>query len=89
MLRVTFFLRPNQFPYDCPYGTDLDNLLKRFLDALTKTVFSSKASGKDSCVVIIEAMKVRAEKDDEDGIGAKLEIQPINGIQQAAGANAE
>lgn len=40
LLRVTFRLPPDKFPADHPYGNDLDNLLKRFFDALNLTVFS-------------------------------------------------
>src|SRR5437867_2981268 len=50
ILKVTFLLPPNKFQKDFPYGSDLDNLLKLFLDALNETVFSA-ASGKDSCVI--------------------------------------
>jgi Holliday junction resolvase RusA-like endonuclease len=40
-LKVTFLLPPNKFPTDFPYGPDLDNLLKRLLDGLHKTIFFS------------------------------------------------
>src|SRR5262245_28868092 len=58
LLRVTFRLPPDKFPPDNPYGNDLDNLLKRFCDALGKTVFA-KAPGRDGCVVALEASKVK------------------------------
>ncbi len=32
VLKITFLLPPDKFPKDFPYGPDLDNLLKRFLD---------------------------------------------------------
>ena len=57
ILDVTFFLPENKFPKDLPYGSDLDNLLKRFLDALNETIFS-EIKGKDSCVVELKAKKV-------------------------------
>ena len=75
ILNVTFLLPPNKFPSDCPYGPDLDNLLKRFLDALNRTIFSS-ADGKDSCVIsmTVKKTKVSSEKD----AGAILEILPVS-----------
>jgi len=74
-LRVTFFLPPNKFPTDLPYGSDLDNLLKRFLDALGKTVFS-EAKGGDSCVVSLSVMKTKASSEDQSG--AWFEILPVS-----------
>lgn len=74
VLRVTFLLPPDKFPHDFPYGPDLDNLLKRFLDALGSTVFSS-SNGGDSCIVALEAMKSRVDSLDE--AGAHLEILPV------------
>lgn len=72
-LRVTFFLPPDKFPADCPCGSDLDNLLKPFLDALGKTVFS-EAPGGDSCITSLQAFKVRV--DTTDNAGVALEIRP-------------
>ena len=71
-LNVTFLLRENQFPTDCPYGPDLDNLLKRFFDALNQTVFKN-VPGHDSCVISVNARKkqVKNEKD----AGALLKIK--------------
>ena len=75
LVRVTFRLPPNKFPKDHPYGSDLDNLLKRFFDALIKTVFAD-APGNDGIVVSIEATKVRVA--DSAQAGADLEIIEIN-----------
>ncbi|BBO33585.1 hypothetical protein PLANPX_3197 [Lacipirellula parvula] len=44
LMRVTFLLPPSKFATN-PVGNDLDNLLKRFCDALVKTV-SAKPKGK-------------------------------------------
>jgi Holliday junction resolvase RusA-like endonuclease len=74
LLRVTFLLKPSQFPKNCRFGPDLDNLLKRFLNALKCTVLS-EADGTDSCVVAIEAMKVCAETGTQPG--AELELLPV------------
>jgi len=74
VLRVTFLLPPNKFPRDLPYGPDLDNLLKRFLDALNETVFS-EIQGKDSCIISLSATKTSV--DSESDAGALLEVIPI------------
>jgi Holliday junction resolvase RusA-like endonuclease len=74
ILKVTFLLPPNKFPADLPHGPDLDNLLKRFFDALNETVFS-QTQGKDSCVIQVTATKTKV--DSERDSGALLEILPI------------
>ena len=75
LLKVTFMLPPDKFPLNFPYGPDLDNLLKRFLDALGKTIFAG-AEGCDSCIVSIHAMKARV--DTRDDAGASLEVLPVS-----------
>jgi len=75
ILKATLLLPPDKFPVDFPYGPDLDNLLKRLLDALNKTVFS-ETSGSDSCIVALSAMKTRATGTDEPGVD--LEILPVS-----------
>jgi len=74
VLRITYLLPRSHIPTDYPFGTDLDNLNKRFLDGLSKTVFS-EAKGKDSCVVVMETMKVIVDTKEE--AGAHIEILPI------------
>ena len=75
LLRVTFKLPSDKFNGKNPYGTDLDNLLKRFLDALSKTVFSD-APGQDACVVSLEASKVHVQNPKEAGVdGEIIEIE--------------
>ena len=74
LLRITYLLPRSHIPKDYPFGTDLDNLNKRFLDGLSKTVFS-EAKGKDSCVVAMEVMKVIVDTKRE--AGAHIEIMPI------------
>ena len=74
ILRVTFLLPPDKFPTDYPFGPDLDNLLKRFLDALNETVFS-EAKGKDSCVISMNVTKAKVDSSDEAGV--YFEILPI------------
>lgn len=73
-VKVTFLLPANKFPTDFPYGPDLDNLLKRTLDALQTTIFR-KARGRDSCVVALFAMKTKV--DDPREAGAHLEVLPV------------
>lgn len=74
LLRITYLLPRSHIPKNYPFGTDLDNLNKRFLDGLSKTVFA-KAKGKDSCVVAMETMKVIVETKEE--AGAHIEILPV------------
>jgi Holliday junction resolvase RusA-like endonuclease len=71
LVRVTFRLARDKFHEANPYGTDLDNLLKRFFDALGKTVFS-EAPGKDACVVAIEAAKVLVQNPSESGVDGEI-----------------
>ncbi len=71
ILRVTFYLPPSKFPSDLPYGNDIDNLLKRFCDALGETIFLD-APGKDSVIISVEACKVKVSDDKE--AGAEFEI---------------
>lgn len=68
-------LPPDEFPTDFPYGPDLDNLLKRFMDALNVTVFS-EAKGKDSCIVSMMVLKTRVASREE--AGAHLEVMPVS-----------
>ena len=77
LVRVTFRLPPDKFPKDHPYGSDLDNLLKRFFDALIETVFSD-APGKDGIIMSIEATKAKVI--DLSQAGADLEIIEIEKI---------
>ncbi len=74
LVRVTYLIPRRNVPKDFPYGTDIDNLNKRFFDALSQTIFS-EAKGKDSCVIALEAMKVVVESDSE--AGATLEVLPV------------
>lgn len=75
ILKATFLLPPDKYPSDLPYGPDLDNLLKRLLDALGETVFS-KTRGADSCIVSLTAMKTRAS--DSRRSGVHVEILPVS-----------
>jgi len=69
-------LPDNKYPEDLPYGSDLDNLLKRFCDAVNKTILSN-APGNDSCIVNIEASKARVKNIDD--AGAQFEFIILNG----------
>src|SRR5438093_12100422 len=73
-IRVAFFLPANKYPLDHPYGMDLDNLLKRFFDALETTVFRH-VPGKDGCITEIVASKVKVSSDAE--AGAELEMPEL------------
>jgi Holliday junction resolvase RusA-like endonuclease len=74
-LKLTFLLPENKFPKDFPYGPDIDNLLKRTLDALQQTVFRN-APGRDSCVIAMFAMKTKVASHDEAGV--HMEILPVS-----------
>ncbi len=71
LVKVTFRLSREKFHDSNPFGTDLDNLLKRFFDALGRTVFS-EAPGKDACVVAIEAAKVLVHNPSESGVDGEI-----------------
>ena len=71
LVRVTFKLAKDKFHDANPFGTDLDNLLKRFFDALSQTVFS-EAPGKDACIVAIEAAKVLVQNPSESGVDGEI-----------------
>jgi Holliday junction resolvase RusA-like endonuclease len=73
VMKVTFFLPRENIPHDFPFGNDLDNLLKRFFDALNKAIFRD-APGRDSCVMKVEASKVIV--DHREDAGAELEVTP-------------
>lgn len=64
-LDVEFLLPPDKYPPDFPLGPDLDNLLKRFFDALQQTVL--RGPGRDSCVVHVCAIKTRVASAAEAG----------------------
>jgi Holliday junction resolvase RusA-like endonuclease len=53
-MHVTFLMPETSFPANFPYGPDVDNLCKRFFDALKQTIFLS-APGEDSCVIALHA----------------------------------
>lgn len=59
---IVFSLLFDKYPPDFPYGPDLDNLLKRLLDALGQTVLK-ELPGKDSAIIEIHCSKQRTEDD--------------------------
>jgi len=75
IMKLTFLLPPNKFPIDFPFGPDLDNLLKRFLDGLNETIFS-ETPGKDSCIISMTVSKAKVESDEEAGV--LIEILPVS-----------
>ena len=72
-VEIEFILPMNKYPKDFPYGPDLDNLLKRFLDAVQK----SGALANDSFIVSLAARK-RMVRDDEE-TGVHVEFRPLKG----------
>jgi Holliday junction resolvase RusA-like endonuclease len=83
IVRVTFRLPREKFHNGNPYGNDIDNLLKRLFDALSKTVFS-EVPGRDACVVSVEATKVLVMNPMEAGVdGEIIEVAtPNNALEQ-------
>lgn len=70
-LTVEFRLGSESYATASEYGSDLDNLLRPFLNALETTVLTSG----DECVVELMASKSAAGSDAE--AGAALRIEPI------------
>lgn len=69
-MKVVFIFPKDKYPSDHPYGPDLDNYLKRFQDALNKTIFK-EAPGNDGCVTRLYAEK---RKGRGKVFGVKLKI---------------
>ncbi len=70
-MRVTFKLPKEKFHDGNPFGNDIDNLLKRLFDALSKTVFSEDP-GKDACVISVEATKVEVTNPNQVGVDGEI-----------------
>lgn len=66
-LDLEFILPSDKYPADHPYGPDLDNLLKRFLDALQATVLSHVEDG-DGAIVQLSVSKREVRKGEETGV---------------------
>ena len=74
-LEVDFILPGDRFPGDHPFGTDLDNLLGRLLNALNETVLAN-APGKDGAIVELRACKVPAGSDGVPGARIVITDEP-------------
>jgi Holliday junction resolvase RusA-like endonuclease len=72
-VEVEFLLPQDKFPRDFPHGRDLDNLLKRFLDAVQK----SGALENDSLIVKLTASKRKVR--DGEQVGALVEFRMLEG----------
>ncbi|MFC1939914.1 RusA family crossover junction endodeoxyribonuclease [Chloroflexota bacterium] len=66
-INVSFILPKDKYPKDHPQGPDLDNLLKRFLDALCATVLS-EAEGKDGAIVKLTVSKKQVRSAELSGV---------------------
>jgi Holliday junction resolvase RusA-like endonuclease len=75
VMRLVFILPSDKCPTDHPYGNDLDNLLKRFCDALQLTVLRD-APGRDGAIIRVEAEKIMASPTDPPGVDLELEELP-------------
>jgi Holliday junction resolvase RusA-like endonuclease len=65
-LEVSFILPADRFPFVHSCGNDLDNLLKRLLDALAESVLR-EAPGRDAAIVQLSAEKRKALKNEPTG----------------------
>src|SRR5207253_655138 len=75
VLRLVFILPSDKCPTDHPYGNDLDNLLKRFCDALQVTVLRD-TPGRDGAIIRVEAEKIMASPVEPPGVDFELEDMP-------------
>lgn len=75
VLKATFFLPKDKFTQSYKFGNDPDNLLKRFLEALNKTIFSD-APGKDFRIISMYVAKIKVS--DSEKAGVHLEILPVS-----------
>ena len=66
-MNVKFILPKDKYHKDHPYGTDLDNLLKRFLDAVGTTVLS-ETEGKDGAIVRLSVSKRKVRGNEKTGV---------------------
>lgn len=66
-LNALLLLPPDKYPADLPHGPDLDNLLKRLLDALSETVLH-ELPGRDSAIEAINVRKQRVKEANEAGV---------------------
>lgn len=73
-IEVEFVLPSDKFQRDFPFGGDLDNLLKRLLDALGMTILS-EAPGKDGAILRLCASK-RCTRPGEQA-GARIVVWPL------------
>jgi Holliday junction resolvase RusA-like endonuclease len=73
-MNVKFILPSDKYPKDHPHGSDLDNLLKPFLDAIGATVLS-EAEGKDGAIVRLSVSKRKARG--SEPTGARLVLNEL------------
>jgi Holliday junction resolvase RusA-like endonuclease len=66
-MSLKFVLPADKYPLDHPYGSDLDNLVKRLLDALNMTILAN-VPGMDGAVVRLLAKKRKASKSEQTGV---------------------
>ena len=66
-MNLKFVLPADKYPLDHPYGSDLDNLVKRLLDALGMTIFAN-VPGKDGAVVRLTVSKRKARRGESTGV---------------------
>lgn len=70
-MNLKFVLPADKYPLDHPYGSDLDNLVKRLLDALNMTILAN-VPGMDGAVVQLTVSKRKASQDELTGARVAL-----------------
>ena len=76
LLRITFQLPPDKYNDQSPYGPDIDNLVKKFVDTLKQTVLAD-APGSDGCIIGLEAFKIPVSDEAEAGYVVAVYLIPV------------
>lgn len=73
-MKIDYFLSPDRFTTGSPYGPDLDNLTKRLLDELKRTIFQA-TDYDDGCIVDLIIGKRAVSPENPHGV--KIAIDPV------------
>jgi Holliday junction resolvase RusA-like endonuclease len=73
-MKIHYNISPERFTLGAPYGPDLDNLTKRLLDDLKRTILR-EAAGEDGCILELTISKSVAALGEPSG--AKVSIESI------------
>jgi len=78
-MKIVYQLPPDRFTLGSPYGQDLDNLTKRLLDSLARTILKDVDS-RDGCICKIEISKKVAF--DPEMIGTSVEVEQLHELDK-------